>query len=107
MTYFLLVGALLAIALVIRALGEFVARRRGDRIPLLPTLLATSVLVVLTIVFDNAMIAAGLFAYSDAHISGIRIGFAPLEDLAYPIAVAVMAPGLWELVGGRRIDAAT
>lgn len=106
MIYLLLVGALLAIALVIRVLGEVVVRRRGERIPLLPTLLASSALVVLTIVFDNAMIAAGLFAYSDAHISGIRIGLAPLEDLAYPLAVAIMAPALWELAGGRRCDVA-
>ncbi|GAB3281360.1 lycopene cyclase domain-containing protein [Microbacterium lacusdiani] len=106
MTYLLLVGALLVIALVIRVVGEVVVRRRGERIPLMPTLLASAALVVLTIVFDNAMIAAGLFAYSDAHISGIRIGLAPLEDLAYPLAVAIMAPAVWELARGRRRDVA-
>lgn len=106
MTYLLLVGALLAIALTIRAVGEVLVRRRGDRIPLAPTLLASAALLALTVVFDNAMIAAGLFAYSDAHISGVRIGLAPLEDLAYPLAVAVLAPAVWELSGGRRRDAA-
>lgn len=105
MTYALLCAALLLVALVVRAAGEIVARRRDRRIPVRPTLLAGLALVVLTIAFDNAMIAAGLFAYSDAHISGARIGLAPVEDLAYPIAVALLAPAIWELAARGRGDA--
>jgi hypothetical protein len=58
--------------------------------------LAGVVLVGLTLVFDNIMIAAGLFAYADAHISGLRIGLVPIEDLSYPLALAI---GLWTAAG--------
>ncbi|WP_251438694.1 lycopene cyclase domain-containing protein [Microbacterium sp. USTB-Y] len=66
-----------------------------------PALLATIVLLVaLTVVFDSLMIAAGLFTYDPERISGIRIGLAPIEDLAYPLAAALLGTALWSL--GRR-----
>lgn len=105
MTYVLLVAVLLVVALAVRIAGELVARRRGHRIPLVPTLIAAGVLIVLTAAFDTAMIAAGLFAYSDAHISGVRVGLAPIEDFSYPIAIAIALPGLWELTRRRTRDA--
>jgi lycopene cyclase domain-containing protein len=107
MSYVLLVAGLLVVAIVLRLAGGAVARRRGHRIPLGPTLSAGVVLIVLTIVFDNVMIAAGLFTYADAHISGLRIGLVPLEDLSYPLALAIALPGVWQLIprGGRHADA--
>lgn len=102
MTYLLLTAGLLVAAVIVRVIGEVAARRRGRRIPIVPTLIAAGVLVVLTAVFDNAMIASGLFAYSDAHISGVRVGLAPIEDFSYPIAVAILIPGVWELSARRR-----
>ncbi|WP_347345557.1 lycopene cyclase domain-containing protein [Microbacterium sp.] len=105
MTYLALGSLLVLVAVVVRAIAEVVARRRGHRIPLLPTALAAAALVALTAVFDTAMIAAGLFAYADAHVSGLRIGLAPVEDFSYPIALAIALPGLWELAGERRADA--
>lgn len=101
MTYALLIAGLLLVAIAVRVAGGIVARRRGRVIPLMPTLLATVVLLVLTAVFDNLMIASGLVGYSDAHISGIRLGLAPIEDFAYPIAVAIMLPAIWELTRRR------
>lgn len=101
MTYLLICTGLLAVAFAVRVSGEVRARRAGRRIPLAPTVITATVLVVLTIVFDNLMIAAGLFAYADAEIWGLRIGWAPVEDLAYPLALAVMLPGVWELASGR------
>jgi lycopene cyclase domain-containing protein len=107
MSYLLLVAGLLAIAIVLRVAGAAAARRRGEGIPTLPTVLAGVVLVALTLVFDNIMIAAGLFAYADAHISGLRIGLVPIEDLSYPLALAIALPGVWQLIprGRRRDDA--
>jgi small toxic polypeptide LdrA/B/C/D len=55
-------------------------------------------------VFDNVMIASGLIAYSDAHVSGLRIGLAPVEDFAYPLAAVVLLPALWSLMGGGEHD---
>ena len=62
--------------------------------------LAAVALLILTTVFDNVMIASGLFEYSDAHISGLRIGVAPVEDFAYPLAGVILLPALWSLFGG-------
>jgi lycopene cyclase domain-containing protein len=107
MSYLLLVAGLLAVAIVLRVAGAAAARLRGEGIPPLPTVLAGVVLVGLTLVFDNIMIAAGLFAYADAHISGLRIGLVPIEDLSYPLALAIALPGVWQLIPrGRRHDEA-
>ena len=40
------------------------------------------------------MIAADLFRFDQAQLSGIRIGLAPLEDLAWPVAAAAILPAL-------------
>ena len=100
MSYVLLCAAFLvaagAIALVVR---------RRDRMPS-PTALAAAagVLVLLTAVFDNVMIAVGLFDYSSAHISGIRIGEAPIEDFAYPLAAVILLPALWSRLRRKEAD---
>ena len=57
-----------------------------------------AVLLVLTAVFDNAMIAAGLFDYSGHALAGGRVGLAPLEDFAYPLGAALLLPALWRLL---------
>ena len=60
------------------------------------------VLLVLTAIFDNIMISAGLVAYDDALTSGIRLGVAPIEDFAYPLGSALLLPAVWLLLTGRR-----
>lgn len=107
MSYIVLAVALLVLAVIVRLVGAAILRRRGERIPLRPTLLAAVVLVVLTLVFDNLMIAAGLFTYADAHISGLRIGLVPIEDLSYPLALVIALPVVWRLLPRRehRVDA--
>lgn len=61
---------------------------------------STVLLVVLTAVFDNVMIASGIMTYTDRNISGVRIGLAPLEDFAYPVAGVLLLPTMWLLLGG-------
>ena len=56
-------------------------------------------LVILTVIFDNLMIAAGLFFYANEHTLGIRLGLMPVEDLAYIVFTALALPALWELLG--------
>jgi lycopene cyclase domain-containing protein len=65
--------------------------------------MAVTLIVVLgmTAVFDNLMIAVGLFGYNPDVISGAFVGLAPLEDFAYAIAAAVLLPGLWLLLPAR------
>jgi lycopene cyclase domain-containing protein len=61
-------------------------------------------LLVLTIVFDNVMIAAGLFRYDGTHLAGPHVGKAPVEDLAWPLAAALGLPALGLLLGAGRPD---
>ena len=97
MSYVLLCLAFLAAAAVLA-----LTVRRRERMPALSAItIAAAVLVVLTAVFDNVMIAVGLFDYSSAHISGVRIGRAPLEDFAYPLAAVILLPALWSALPGR------
>lgn len=56
-------------------------------------------LVILTVIFDNLMIAAGLFFYANEHTLGLRLGLMPVEDLAYVVFTALALPALWELLG--------
>ena len=53
---------------------------------------------MLTAVFDNVMIHAGLFWYDPATTSGLRLGAAPVEDFSYAIAASLALPGLWLLL---------
>ncbi|WP_433875509.1 lycopene cyclase domain-containing protein [Sinomonas atrocyanea] len=82
--------------------GLLSARRRGARpgarrrsLAWVPPLVAGVALLALTAVFDNVMIAVGLFSYASAALSGLAVGLAPLEDFAYPLAAAALLPALW------------
>ena len=60
-------------------------------------LVATAALVALTIVFDSLMVSVDLFTYDQARSLGIDVVLTPLEDLAWPVASAVLLPSLWAL----------
>ena len=59
------------------------------------------VLVVLTVIFDNVMIASGLFDYGGHTLNGLRLGLAPIEDFAYPVGGALLLTGLWTMFTRR------
>ena len=94
MSYLLLSAGFLAAAGVVAALGWRHAPRGHGRAVAISAL----VLIVLTVAFDSIMIAVGLFDYSDAHIWGVRLGLAPIEDLAYPLAGILLLSGVWNLM---------
>jgi lycopene cyclase domain-containing protein len=91
MTYWLL-NAIFLIPVAI--VGILAARR--VRWPAIG--LTAAVLLVMTAIFDNIMIAVGLVAYNESLISGAFIGIAPLEDFAYAIAAIIGLPSLWVLL---------
>ncbi|MFQ4147401.1 lycopene cyclase domain-containing protein [Arthrobacter sp. LAPM80] len=62
-----------------------------------PLVATAVVMVALTAVFDNIMISSGLFDYAGHTLNGARVGLAPIEDFAYPVAGALLLPGLWLL----------
>ena len=96
MTYLLLSTGFLVAAWM---LGAWLARRAGrPGVRWAAVAVAIAALVVLTAVFDSIMIGLGLFHYAPAHISGAVIGLAPVEDFAYPLAIAVLLPALWAVL---------
>ncbi|WP_243224657.1 lycopene cyclase domain-containing protein [Microbacterium sp. CIAB417] len=103
MTYALLSLVFLGLAVALAGLAALRARRlpRAGAIGL-----ALGALLVLTAVFDSIMIGAGFFTYADPHLSGLRIGLAPIEDFAYPIAAAILLPSVWVLLRTRRASEA-
>lgn len=98
MTYWLMNAPFLVIAGVVAA----VAVLRGARPAAVPWLVAFVVMMTLTAMFDNAIIGFGLVDYNDALISGIRLGFAPLEDFAYTLAALLIIPALWHLLAPKK-----
>ncbi|WP_341358587.1 lycopene cyclase domain-containing protein [Georgenia sp. M64] len=67
----------------------------------LATVVTVVALVVLTVVFDSVMIAADLFRFDEAALTGLRLGLAPVEDLAWPVAAGLGLPALVALRAGR------
>lgn len=96
MTYAALAALFLAAAVLLALAARRWAGLRWTAAGL--TLLA---LLVLTAVFDNVMIAVGLFDYTSDHLSGLRVGLAPVEDFAWPVVAAALLPAIWELLGAR------
>ena len=100
MTYWALNAVFLLPAAAVLALA--LRARRSRKREFLAALAATAaVLLALTAVFDNVMIAAGLFWYNAERISGAFLGRAPLEDFAYALAAVLLLPALWTLLGRR------
>ena len=98
MTYWLINAPFLAIAATVLAIAVW----RGGRPAVLPWVVAFVVMMMLTAIFDNAIIGFGLVDYNDALISGIRLGFAPLEDFAYTLAALLMIPALGHLLASKK-----
>lgn len=94
MTYWLINLPFLIVAAMV--MGVAFGRGRGPR--LIPWLISAVVMMTLTAIFDNAIIASGLVAYDEALISGVTIGVAPLEDFAYTLAALLIVPALWRIM---------
>lgn len=102
MTYLQLAAWFLAAAVAAALTLSLFARRRGAAPHLGAMALTVGVLFLLTAVFDTIMIGTGLFHYSGAHLLGLHIGLAPIEDFAYPLAGALLLPSLWAALRARR-----
>ncbi|MCY0903683.1 lycopene cyclase domain-containing protein [Arthrobacter sp. H14-L1] len=107
---FLLPAAALALGIGLRLRSR--RRRRSVKMCVAAAVASAAVLLVLTAVFDNVMISAGLFGYSADKISGAIIGRMPLEDFAYPLGAVLLLPALWlfldrrvsTVAGGEEVD---
>ncbi|WP_298741664.1 lycopene cyclase domain-containing protein [uncultured Microbacterium sp.] len=99
MTYALLIVPFAVLTLLV-TLSTVRRPRFGRRMG--SSAIAALVLIALTAVFDNIMIAVGLFTYPPEHLSGIRIGLAPLEDFSYPLCAAFVVPAVFTLLSRER-----
>lgn len=96
MSYAALAGLFLLAPIAVCVLAA--VRCRPSRRWWRTTAVTIAVLVALTVVFDSLMIAADLFRFEEEDLLGIRIGLAPLEDLAWPVAAGLLLPSLWLLL---------
>jgi lycopene cyclase domain-containing protein len=99
MTYALICVPFLVVAAVATVLS---ARRPDFARRMAASGVAAFVLIVLTALFDNVMIAAGLFTYPESHLLGVKVGLAPIEDFAYPLCAAFAVPSVYVLLQKRR-----
>lgn len=90
MTYLLISLPFLIVAAVIWARNL----RRYPR-QLAVTGLVLAVVTVLTVIFDNLMIAAGNVDYGSDRNLGIYLGLAPVEDLFYPLFATLIITAVW------------
>ena len=101
MTYLVMSLPFIGVGIAAFLAGGVRARARGTAGGYLRTwAITTAALVLLTAVFDNVMMAAGLFDYGDRHTSGIRFGLMPVEDFLYPVVGAMLLGGAAELLRG-------
>jgi lycopene cyclase domain-containing protein len=63
---------------------------------------ATALVLLMTLVFDNLIILAGIVGYDESLISGIKLGIAPIEDFSYTLVGLVLIPITWELLGKKK-----
>lgn len=88
MTYLLLTASVLAAAMIYFFLmRSYIASK--------PLVAASAVMLLITAIFDNVIIATGIVAYDEAKISGIKIGVAPIEDFAYTVVALLVVPNLF------------
>lgn len=95
MTYPLITVPFLILTAAVTLLS---ARRPRFRRRMAASAIAAVLLVALTAIFDNLMIAAELFTYPETHISGLRVGLAPIEDFTYPLCAAFGMPAVYALL---------
>ena len=90
--------ALTALVLAIFSAYALVMRRFLPRGPLVRTAI---VMLLLTLVFDNLIIATGIVDYDPQKISGLRLGVAPIEDFAYTLVALVLVPSLFNFLRSK------
>lgn len=61
-------------------------------------------ILFMTAVFDSVLVGLSIVAYDMNRISGLMIGYAPIEDFCYAVIAVVVVPLLWQRFGGRYVD---
>lgn len=102
MTYFGFLLRFLGIPIVIFGIVAYLDHRRGKAIPAnfrswpfwAAVLLHVIVAVVYTTPWDNYLVATGVWHYDPALVTGIVLGWVPIEEYTFFVVQTVLA-GLW------------
>lgn len=86
----------LALNLVFLVAAAVLVVRKQSSLRSRPHWIALGILCGLTLVFDNLIILAEIVAYDRDLISGILLGWAPIEDFFYPLVGVILLPYVWE-----------
>ena len=54
-------------------------------------------MLILTAVFDNLIILAGIVGYDETKLLGINVGVVPIEDFAYTVVAVLLVPAIWHV----------
>ena len=60
-----------------------------------------TLLMILTAIFDNLIIASSIVSYDKFKILGVFIVKAPVEDFMYAILAGLLVPIVWNRIGER------
>jgi len=111
MSYFGFLARFLGIPILLLAIAAWIARRRGRALaPALGnapagTVVLLHVLIALlyTTPWDNYLVATRVWWYDPALVTGLTLGWVPIEEYTFFIVQPIMT-GLWLLFLGRRIS---
>jgi lycopene cyclase domain-containing protein len=59
-------------------------------------------MLLITALFDNLIVGAGIVDYDPSKISGVMVGLVPIEDFAYTIAAVLIVPSVWSALTNRK-----
>jgi len=59
-------------------------------------------MLVLTLIFDNVIIALDIVAYDPTKVSGFYLGLAPIEDFAYTVVAVLAVSSIWHKMTGNK-----
>ncbi len=114
MTYFGFLARFLVVPILILVVLLLVDRRRNKPLPSSlrgwSPLGVLGILIVIALVYttpwDNYLVATGVWFYDPARVTGITLGWVPLEEYVFFILQPIMV-GLWALWLARRLRPVT
>jgi lycopene cyclase domain-containing protein len=110
MTYFTFLGYFLVIPIIVLGIVALVDRRREVLLPATlqawpawaAILLHVFIAVLYTTVWDNYLVATQVWWYDPELVTGITLGWVPIEEYTFFILQPILA-GLWLIFWARRL----
>lgn len=109
MTYFAFLGYFVLIPIVLLGIVTWRDQNLGRPLPgfylsRVPAMIGLHVLLALvyTTPWDNYLVATGVWTYNPALVTGLTIGYVPIEEYTFFILETILS-GLWWLALARRL----